>query len=352
MTKILIIRFRRIGDSVISSTLCTSLKKSIPDAEIHYVLNENIAPLFKYHPDIDKVITFSNQEMSSFKNYIYKVSCIMQSQKYDIIIDTRSTIKTLFFSLFSLQTKLRIGRKKWYNRLIHNYRVNNIYDGTRDNAQLTLELIDPLRNKYNIIKDPHFKLYNTKEEIITYKNYMASCGINFSKPIIVCGIATRLKHKMWDKKKMIVVLQKLIQKYDAQLIFNYADTTEKEIVLEIENMMNNHPCIFTNIEAQNLRELICLLTNSSFFFGIEGGTRHISQALNIPSFAIYPPKTMKGNWLPNKSHQFSGIELEDIIKEKSQYSNLPFEDQYNLITVDDVWNQLDYAIMNNIAIKP
>ena len=51
--RILIIRFRQIGDSILAVALCSTLKKSFPDAEIHFVLNKNIAPLYEGHPDID-----------------------------------------------------------------------------------------------------------------------------------------------------------------------------------------------------------------------------------------------------------------------------------------------------------
>lgn len=45
--RILIIRFRQIGDSILAVALCSTLKKSFPDAEIHFVLNKNIAPLYE-----------------------------------------------------------------------------------------------------------------------------------------------------------------------------------------------------------------------------------------------------------------------------------------------------------------
>lgn len=38
--RILIIRFRQIGDSILAVALCSTLKKSFPDAEIHFVLNK------------------------------------------------------------------------------------------------------------------------------------------------------------------------------------------------------------------------------------------------------------------------------------------------------------------------
>ena len=50
----------------------------------------------------------------------------MKTERYDVIIDTRATIKTLWFSAFSLRTKYRIGTSKFYNHFFHNYRVSSI----------------------------------------------------------------------------------------------------------------------------------------------------------------------------------------------------------------------------------
>ena len=105
--RILIIRFRQIGDSILAIALCSTLKKSFPDAEIHFVLNKNIAPLYEGHPDIDKVITFDKNENKPFTAYIKKVWQVMHQNKYDIIIDMRSTIRTLFFSLFYIMLLFR-----------------------------------------------------------------------------------------------------------------------------------------------------------------------------------------------------------------------------------------------------
>ena len=59
---ILVIRFRRVGDSVLAVALCHSLKLSLPSAQVHYVVNANIAPLYEGHPDIDRVIPFTEEE--------------------------------------------------------------------------------------------------------------------------------------------------------------------------------------------------------------------------------------------------------------------------------------------------
>src|SRR5689334_1319044 len=89
--KILIIRFRQIGDAVLTMSLCTTLRLSFPKAEIHLVLNKEIEPLFEGHPDIDKILTFDNRQNKRFAPYLNRVWQIVSSTSYDVIIDMRAT---------------------------------------------------------------------------------------------------------------------------------------------------------------------------------------------------------------------------------------------------------------------
>ena len=51
--KILVVRFKQIGDAILSSVICNTLKSTFLDAEIDYVVYEHISPLFKNHKYID-----------------------------------------------------------------------------------------------------------------------------------------------------------------------------------------------------------------------------------------------------------------------------------------------------------
>ena len=121
--KVLVVRFRRVGDAVVSSVICNTLRLNFPDAEIHYVLNEAIAPLFEGHPAVDRVIPFSERENHTPRLYLRKVWRVMRRGRYDALIDLRGTLKTSWFSIFAPGVPYRIGRRKWYNCLWFNHRV-------------------------------------------------------------------------------------------------------------------------------------------------------------------------------------------------------------------------------------
>ena len=81
------------------------------------------------------------------------------------------------------------------------------------------------------------------------------------------------------------------------------------------------------------------LSNCSFYFGNEGGARHIAQALGVPSFAIYSPSASKSMWLPANSVLAEGISPDDILPPEQQ-ATLPYEERFALITPEKVYEQL------------
>lgn len=272
----------------------------------------------------------------------------MKEGQYDLIVDTRSTIKTLWFALFSMKTPYRVGHKKTYNPVLHNYRT--FVKGVTDEVAKTLMLLKPLENLFHIQYEREFKLYVTSREKENFHIRMTDGGIDFSKPIIICAVAARLKQKIWNPDKMCRVLWKIIEKYNAQLIFNFGGKDEKDFAFRLYREMREHPNIFTNIEAGNLRELATMFALSDFFFGNEGGPRHISQAFNVPGFAIYPPETSKTEWLPNASERFQGIEPADISGQTNN-PNLSYTEKFDLITTDAVWERLDPMLAKFLAPK-
>lgn len=346
---ILVIRFRRVGDSVLAVPLCTSLKKSFPGVQIDFVLNSAIAPLYEGHPDIDRVIPFTEEENHSFCKYIARVREVVKATPYDVIIDMRSTVKTLFFSLFSMHTRYRIGTKKAYNRMLHNYRIDNHRDNSTDMVRHNLKLLAPLAKETEIVYDPELSLYVGKDEKKAFRSYMEEKGIDFSRPVIFASVVTRVAGKMWNPERMKEVLRRIIDKYHPQIVFNYTGEREEELAKALHKEMDNDPHIFTDVRANSLQELRAMIANCNFFFGNEGGPRHIAQSFMIPSYAIFSPGILKSVWLPGDKKRYNGISPDDIALAEGR-EGIGRDELFNLITVDNVWKEID-AMLNTYLAK-
>lgn len=340
--KVLIIRFRRVGDAVLTSSICTTLKQMNPDIEIHYVLDQHIGELFNPHPDIDRVITFSEIEKHSLFTYLSKIWKIMRKEKYDVIIDARSTISTMYFSLFSIRSKYRIGFKKSYLKYVHNYRIDS--SQIIGYVECMHELLKPLCKESKFIKSDYFRLGNNDEKRLAFRRSMQMAGIDFNKLVVCCAVATRLPYKRWDFEKMKDTLNFLIAEYDAQLIFNFSGEEETIYAKKLYLEMGNNPNIFIDIKADSLKDFASLVSNCHFFFGNEGGPRHISQALGIPSLAIFPPEVSAKVWLPGKNNLFDSIEPTDINESIANDSTFSYDQKFDMITVNEVTNRLKISL--------
>ena len=338
---ILVIRFRRVGDSVLSMALCHGLRQTFPDAEIDFVVNEGIHTLYEHHPDVDRCVVFSSDDNHKSSRYIRKVWQTVHTTRYDVIIDMRTTLRTLLFSLFSrFRTPYRIGEKKWYAWPFLSHRVDNHASGTGSRIEQNNLLLQPLSIIAEVKPSEEFRLYASDQDVEHYRQLMEYHGIDFSRPVIIATPTARLEYKVLPAGTMKAVLRRIINELDAQIIFNYAGQ-ERDIALRYQQEMGNDPHIFTNIEAPTLPDLCALMKNCDFFFGNEGGPRHISQALDLPSFAIFPPGIDKAIWLPCEGERFAGISPDDFMPRQEQESKqLSYQDRMSLLTEKRICDRL------------
>ena len=328
--RILVVRFRQMGDAILATPLLSTLKKNFPDAEIDFVLNERIAPLFEGHPAISRIITFTDKERHAFFTYIRKVWRIVHQTRYDVIIDMRSTVNTMLFGLFSLRSKYRVGIRKPYTLGIFNYRIEGCEDNESmidHNLKLAKPVLDFQLSTLNSQRyERNLSLSITEEEKQDFHRYMEQQGIDFSRPVMLVGVTAKLEHKTWPEDRMIETLRRFMEAFPQwQLIFNYAPGREAENARRIYDALGQNGNIFINIEAPSMRKLAAMAANSTFYFGNEGGARHIVQAMGRPSLVICSPGVSKTTWLPQDTDVLAvGIDAES----------------YDLITVDRVWPEL------------
>ena len=338
--KILVVRFKQIGDSVLASPICNTLKKTYPDSEIDYVVYEHISPLFENHPFIDNVISITKAEQKNPFKYLAKAWKVTR-KKYDIVIDIMSTPKSEVFTLLSPGAKYRIGRKKPKRGFTYTHKIEEPKD-SKDKVDKFLKMLKPLEdNAIEVKYDSNYTIGITDEEQNSLKERMENSGVDFSRPVFAFAINSRRPQKIWKREYMIKVVRHCIDRYDSQIIFYYSPP-EKAYAKETHEMMNWDKNIFSNIETKSIRELAMLLSNCDMFIGNEGGPRHIAQALDIPSFAIFSPSASKKEWLSNANDRHQGIEAKELGSEK--YDELSYTEKYELITPEIVIKKVDEMV--------
>ena len=341
---ILVVRFRQMGDAVLTTPLLNTLRNSFPDAHIDFVLNENIAPLFENHPSVDHVIPFSYEERYHIFKYIRKIWRTTHKTHYDVIIDLRSTINTMLFAMSSPSSAMRIGLRKSYTWLAFNHRLERCGNDT-NMVDHNIKFAQPLAKHGDILNDNNLTLGITEEELSSFRSYMEEKGIDFSRKVMLVGVVAKIPSRAWPENRIVELLSRWIATYpDMQLVFNYAPGVEEESAKRIYAALGSPKNIFINISARSMRQLAAMAYNCTAYFGNEGGARHIVHAMGRPSLVICSPHAVKNKWLPTHTGVAAwGIAASDYGDTRGKgYAQI-----YDMITVDKVWKVLDEFIKVN-----
>lgn len=332
---ILVIRFRQMGDAILATPLFNTLRATFPDARIDLVLNERIAPLFEGHPSLNHIYTFTEEERHSLPTYLCKVWRTVHAVKYDVIIDMRSTINTQVFALFSITTPYRIGLSKTYTKIISNRIVRSCRTGSM--VDHNLDLAKPLASIRPLTIDRRITLPIRQEEVEAMRNYLGSMGVDFGKKLVMMGVTAKLNYKVWDEKRMTGIIDRFTAQYpNAQIIFNYAPGQEEENSRRIYRNLKDNSRVLIDIQAKSPRELHAMAHLIDFYFGNEGGARHIVHAAGKPSFVICSPGSLKSIWIPQDNVPAGGISAGDI----ADTTGMTAAEMYDSITQESVWEHL------------
>lgn len=306
MKKILVIRYKKsVGDTIIGSTLCESIKKYFPNEEVlvDFLVYENLLDLFKGHEYINQVLTLNRKDgIKGFWTLIKEI----RKNKYDIVVDCRCIPQTVLLSIFS-GASIRIGKHRRYRSWFYTTMVKG-FDVKMNQIEKYHLLLKPLGID-KVTKQYHIVL--GEEEKKKWKERMQAEGINFSKLVVSMVIATRQNFKQYPKKYIKLVIENLIKKYDAQIVFAYAPS-EREELIQFYEELGKPANVFVNLQTKSTRDSACLLSNCDIFLGNEGGSRHIAEFVGLTNLAIVSPETDKKEWISNENEKNQCISIEDV----------------------------------------
>ena len=320
--KVLVIRLKYIGDTLLSLPVCRSIKNNYPDAEVHYLMYEHITSLYQndegLEPGIDKLQVITPQEKKQPLKYMKKLRQL-RAEKYDVVIDTLTVPATVLISRFT-GAKCLIGfdkgklRSKWYTHKIPH--VPNV-SPMKQKLQLLRALPLPENKSKPIEFTNDMQLHFSAKETDDIRTHMQQHGINLNKPIIMLSPIARVRFKLWPEGYFIELANWLLANYDAQLLIVWGPGEHAQ-AQAIRDNIDESERVFCDIKS-NIREMGQLASQCAIYIGNDTGPRHIAEASGIPTFTIFSPVYSRHVWIPNPGEQHQAIDLTDIL-------NIGFDD--------------------------
>ncbi|MGQ0542830.1 MAG: glycosyltransferase family 9 protein, partial [Blastocatellia bacterium] len=113
--RVLVVRLRSIGDTVLATPSLIALKRFLPDAQIDILLEDWVAPLLDGFDSVDKVITVCSGSSSRFKT-----AWQILRNRYDVVFNLHGGTTGTFFT-FASGARHRVGFSHYQYSFLYNH---------------------------------------------------------------------------------------------------------------------------------------------------------------------------------------------------------------------------------------
>ncbi len=285
--RILLIKFRHIGDVLLSTPLIENLKIGFPDAQIDFALNKDTKEMISKNPNINNIFAYDRKRIKDegilyriIDEYKFIINII--SNGYDLVINlTEGDRGAIISRLSGAKIRLGIESRNFFLRLFHPYtysikKMPHIHAAIRDLKFLSFIHLQPKEKSVRIYFDDH----DCEKVSAVLKNKKVG---NF----VVIHPVSRWMFKCWDDKRFAEVIDYIEKKGYSAVVTASPDQKELEKVSNILSYCKSKPL---NLSGQlTLKELAALISKSTLFVGVDTAPMHMAAALNIPVVALFGP---------------------------------------------------------------
>ena len=279
--RVLVVRLRSIGDTVLSTPSLIALRRFLPEAQIDILLEDWVAPVLENFDAVDSVLTVSRQ---STKSRI-ETALQIRRNKYDVAFNLHGGTTATFFVRAS-GAKHRVGYAEYQYNFLYNHLLSSASDFWRQkhthSAEQQLALLGfvgvPVEDK-------------PKSRLVVNNQTNSKLQIPNSKFVLIHPVAA-FDTKQWATENFARVAE-VLQEKDLQIIA-IATPKEREVLEKLKQSSKVPITIFDNL---TLPEITALASRAEIFIGNDSGIAHIAAAVQTPSVVIFGSSNIN-HWRP------------------------------------------------------
>lgn len=315
--KILILRYRFIGDTVLTIPFIKNVRENFPDAKIDILVSPNSGELLENNPDINNVFYFDNSRFHKYERrgtvccasagiYDSFLDCVksLRKQRYDLaFILKRSFSSALLASLAGIKYRIGFSTELRSFLLTHPVKYDqNIHE--LDNFLNCLELLNIKTKKYVP------EIYPNQKEETKANGFLIR--LDRFKPKVLIHATSAHPYKMWPKRYFANLMDSLFEHFEAQFVFTGAKI-DKEVYEKILNWCRNKNKfrILDLCGLTSIRECYLIYKGLDLALCVDSGNAHLAAASGIPTYVLYGP-TRPDHWLP-AGRSVSQIRLKQLL---------------------------------------
>lgn len=295
--RVLLVRLRSIGDTVLATPCLIALKRFLPAARIDILLEDWVAPVLDGFDAIDNVISFKKDDLRSRLQTAGKI----RRNRYDIAFNLHGGTTATFFVRAS-GAKFRVGFQSFqYNFLYTHLAPSPLTFWKAEHAHSAEQQLALLGFVGVPVSDrPKSRLIVTERAQNSIEEKLAKSEIQNSRcKIALLHPAAAFDTKQWATENFARVAVFLREKGFS--IIAAAAPNEREILENLKRLSRVSILTFDNL---TLPEITALAAKAKLFVGNDSGVAHIAAAVETPSVVVFGSSN-RNHWRPwtNSRHE-------------------------------------------------
>lgn len=321
--KICIVKLSAMGDIIHAMVALEYIKKSLPNAQIDWVVEEGFSSLLDHNPHITNILKVNLKSLKVKKSAVFKQIKLLRTfskNNYDIIIDAQGLLKSAIVSKI-------IGAK-----VIAGYSKSSIREGIASyfyDKKITIPYHEnTIDRNVRVLCEP-LNITTTQESILTKKSFLYFGDVHtqtIAQPYNLFVIGSTWESRNYPKEKFVTIAERLEQR--TYVVWGNKEEHTKALWMEEQS---SYIIVLEKVSLNGLKKIIA---SAQLVIGNDTGPTHMAWALNIPSITIFGPTPINRVYI---------TPINKVIKSKSDI------DHYKLNKNDFSINEIDPDAIVKIA---
>lgn len=285
--KILLVRLRSIGDTVLATPSVAALKRFLPNVEIDILVEDWVAPLLDNHPHIDKVVVL---ERGGFVART-RAARELRSAGYDVVYNLHGGTTATFLTR-ATGARHRVGYKTYQYAQLHNHQAPSplLLWGQQKTHSVEQQLALLGWTGVPVTDRPRTELGVSPDAAQAVEERLAAAGLSDRK-IALIHPAAAFATKQWATENFARVVEFLAERGYASVAIA---APHENALLE---KLSSEAAVEIETFDLSLPQVTALASRSQLFVGNDSGIAHIAAAVGTPSVVIFGSSNT-AHWRP------------------------------------------------------
>lgn len=286
--RVLVVRLRSIGDTVLSTPSLFALKRFLPRATIDILLEDWVAPVLDGFPHVDNIITVPRGSATSRARLARR----LRANRYDVVYNLHGGTTSTLLSR-ATGAKHRIGYENYQYARLHNHVApSSSFLWGRDKTHSVEQQLALLGWTGVPVTDrPPTQLAVTENATAAVAARLRPAGLEDSA-FAVIHPAAAFATKQWAAENFGRVAEVLAGQGLPVIVI----TASKEAGL-VNDLRQSSSALIHGLTDLTLPEITALLARARLFVGNDSGIAHIAAAVETPAVVIFGSSN-RAHWSP------------------------------------------------------